>query len=70
VVAADAVCHFHEGNGARDTVRNDGFGVRSPLLSDRPPAFQNSSVFRAAATTRSTDGMYASSICQYGYGTS
>ncbi len=25
---------------------------------------------RTASTTRSTDGMYASSICQYGYGTS
>ena len=31
---------------------------------------QNSSNLRAASTTRSTDGMYASSICQYGYGTS
>src|SRR5919198_1562504 len=31
---------------------------------------QNSSSFRTASTTRSTDGMYASSICQYGYGTS
>jgi hypothetical protein len=33
-------------------------------------ADQNSSVLRTAATTRSTEGMYASSICQYGYGTS
>ena len=31
---------------------------------------QNSSSFRAASATRSADGMYASSICQYGYGTS
>ena len=31
---------------------------------------QNSSSFRAASTTRSGEGMYASSICQYGYGTS
>ena len=44
---------------------------RPPLelnLVQRPA--QNSSVFRTAATTRSTDGMYASSSCQYGYGTS
>ena len=33
-------------------------------------AAQNSRSFRAASTTRSTDGMYASSIFQYGYGTS
>ena len=33
-------------------------------------AAQNSSSFATASTTRSTDGMYASSICQYGYGTS
>ncbi len=31
---------------------------------------QNASSLRAASTTRSTDGMYASSIDQYGYGTS
>src|SRR5205823_2132275 len=35
-----------------------------------PELLQNSSSCRAAATTRSTDGMYASSIFQYGYGTS
>ena len=41
-------------------------------LKPEPEALagQNSSVLRTAATTRSTDGMYASSICQYGYGTS
>ena len=31
---------------------------------------QKSRSFRTAAVTRSTEGMYASSICQYGYGTS
>jgi hypothetical protein len=31
---------------------------------------QNSSSLRTASTTRAADGMYASSICQYGYGTS
>ncbi len=35
-----------------------------------PHPLQNSRTFRTASTTRSTDGMYASSICQYGYGTS
>jgi hypothetical protein len=30
------------------------------------PGAQKSSSLRAASTTRSTDGMYASSICQYG----
>ena len=35
-----------------------------------PLGAQNSSSFRAASATRSADGMYASSICQYGYGTS
>ena len=35
-----------------------------------PERAQNSNTFRTASTTRSTDGMYASSICQYGYGTS
>jgi hypothetical protein len=33
-------------------------------------ARQNARSRRAASTTRSTEGMYASSICQYGYGTS
>ena len=36
----------------------------------QPLGAQNSSSFRAASATRSADGMYASSICQYGYGTS
>jgi hypothetical protein len=40
-----------------------------PSPDERAPA-QNSSSLVAASTTRSTDGMYASSICQYGYGTS
>ena len=41
-------------------------------LEPEPQALraQNSSSFRTASTTRSTDGMYASSICHYGYGTS
>src|SRR5205823_1633030 len=51
-------------------------GIAQPVagtgaLEPQAQAFcQNSSVFRTAATTRPTDGMYASSICQYGYGTS
>jgi hypothetical protein len=40
------------------------------LEPETQPLAQNSSVLRTASTTRSTDGMYASSICQYGYGTS
>ena len=31
---------------------------------------QDASTRRAASTMRATEGMYASSICQYGYGTS
>jgi hypothetical protein len=31
---------------------------------------QNSKSRRTASSTRATDGMYASSSCQYGYGTS
>ena len=51
-------------------------GVAEPvpapgLLQPQPETLaQNSSSLRAASTTRSTEGMYASSICQYGYGTS
>ncbi len=48
--------------------------AREPTVQ-RPPlerklVDQNASSRRAASTTRATDGMYASSICQYGYGTS
>jgi hypothetical protein len=39
-------------------------------VAPAPKTAQNASVFRIAAATRSADGMYASSICQYGYGTS
>ena len=52
--------------------------ARLPAADDQPlgldpvgrRSLQNSSSFRAASATRSADGMYASSICQYGYGTS
>jgi hypothetical protein len=38
----------------------------SALEPEAQPFGQNSSSFRTASVTRSTDGMYASSICQYG----
>ena len=41
-----------------------------PLEPQAQPLAQYSSSFRTAFATRCTDGMYASSICQYGYGTS
>ena len=41
-----------------------------PSWTEPRAPIQNSSSLRTAATTRSTDGMYASSSCQYGYGTS
>jgi hypothetical protein len=41
-----------------------------PLEPEAKPLAQNARSRCAASTTRSTDGMYASSICQYGYGTS
>ena len=43
---------------------------RSGSLNSYATTAQNASSRRAASTTRSTDGMYMSSICQYGYGTS
>ena len=43
---------------------------RPPLERQLVDDAQNSSSFRTASTIRSTDGMYASSIFQYGYGTS
>jgi hypothetical protein len=42
----------------------------SALEPKAQPLGQNSSSLRTAAETRSGEGMYASSICQYGYGTS
>ncbi len=47
-------------------------GVAQPVAGlpalepETQPSAQNSRTRRAAATTRSTEGMYASSICQYG----
>ena len=41
--------------------RSSGISCRATYVASRR---------RTASTTRSTDGMYASSICQYGYGTS
>ena len=43
---------------------------RAALERDLVVRHYAASTRRAASTTRSTDGMYASSICQYGYGTS
>ena len=43
---------------------------RAALERDLVERHYAASTRRAASTTRSTDGMYASSICQYGYGTS
>ena len=60
-----------------DALQDDAFapGKRLALVPEPdnehdPERAQNSSTFRTASTTRPTDGMYASSICQYGYGTS
>ena len=53
--------------GRRVTQEEPALGALHP---ETQPLGQNASSFRAAAATRSTDGMYASSICQYGYGTS
>jgi hypothetical protein len=44
--------------------------AQTTLEPEPEPLAQNSSSLRAASTTRAIDGMYASSICQYGYGTS
>ena len=54
-----------EAQATRGRLRGRSSPLRLP--ADLP---QNSRSFRAASTTRSTDGMYASSIFQYGYGTS
>ena len=43
---------------------------RPPLERDLVEHDQKSRSRRTAVSTRATDGMYASSICQYGYGTS
>jgi hypothetical protein len=48
----------------------DAEAVAGTLEPQPEPLGQNASRRFAASTTRSTDGMYASSICQYGYGTS
>ena len=53
------------GRGVAQPVTGPG-----PLEPEAEPLAQYSSSFRAAFATRSTEGMYASSICQYGYGTS
>ena len=62
-----------------DELQDDGFAPGNRLALARPPAVHRPSFerqlvdqtsFRTASATRAADGTYASSIVQYGYGTS
>ena len=57
-----------DGEHRREVARE--VAVQRAPLERKLVDHQKASSFRQAATTRATDGMYASSIFQYGYGTS
>ena len=56
--------------GQLELVRHGGAGYCDVPVSARRRLAQNASTRRTASMTRSTEGMYQSSSCQYGYGTS